>query len=169
MFEEILTECDKQDIKGGALYVTLEPCNKRRAFLDKNHKKMPKIPCAVRCVESGISDIYIGTYDPNQKVNWKGIEILETGSYIFTCSNGAITAENKNQEEIEAATLLKNYFDKKHYEVMQQDDNLLKYKIGNSINVNFFHPDLSIEIMNLNADFIGANSKQAFPYSRSFK
>jgi pyrimidine deaminase RibD-like protein len=161
LLEEMLTEIEREDLKGGSLYVTLEPCNKRGTYFDKDRLQKAKIPCAVRCIESGISKIFIGTYDPNN-VNWKGAEILRTGIYAFDCINGKITG--KDEKEKIAACLLQDYFIKNDYPVVESSKQYLKYNIGKPLDeVRFFHPDLSIEIMKLNKEFIGAHVAQAFP------
>jgi diaminohydroxyphosphoribosylaminopyrimidine deaminase / 5-amino-6-(5-phosphoribosylamino)uracil reductase len=55
-----------EPVEGATLYVTLEPCI--------HHGKTP--PCAPFIAEKGISMVFIGTSDPNPKVNGKGIEYL---------------------------------------------------------------------------------------------
>ena len=55
------------DLDGASVYSTLEPCSKR------NH---PKIPCAHHLVEAGVSEVYIGIYDPNPEINLEGWKIL---------------------------------------------------------------------------------------------
>ncbi len=53
--------------KGATLYVTLEPCC--------HHGKTP--PCTDAIIESGISEVVIGSDDPNPCVAGKGKQILE--------------------------------------------------------------------------------------------
>lgn len=65
----------KEDLKGAAIYVTLEPCC--------HYGKTP--PCTEIIIERGIKDVYIGSYDPNPKVNGGGIKALkEHGINIHT-------------------------------------------------------------------------------------
>ena len=57
-----------QDLSGATVYTTLEPCSSR------NH---PKVPCAVRLVERRVSEVVIGIYDPDPRVNRRGWKILD--------------------------------------------------------------------------------------------
>ncbi len=57
----------KEDLHGAAIYVTLEPCC--------HFGKTP--PCTQIIIESGITEVYIGSYDPNPKVNGGGIKQLK--------------------------------------------------------------------------------------------
>lgn len=52
--------------RGGALYVTLEPCN--------HHGRMP--PCTEAILRAGIRTVFVGVRDPNRAVTGKGIEKL---------------------------------------------------------------------------------------------
>jgi len=56
-----------QKIRGSTLYVNLEPCCHR-------DKRTP--PCTDSIIESGISKVFVGAYDPNPKVCGKGVSIL---------------------------------------------------------------------------------------------
>ena len=167
LFTDILTQNDKHQLEGGTLYVTLEPCNKRAFYIDNDGNEIPKIPCAVLCVMSGISNIYIGTYDPNKKVEWLGIEILKSGKYSFQKRGGKIFGTD--DKETISSNLLKKEFDKRGFIVVEDTETEMKYQIGNPVNVKFFHPDLSLEIMSLNKEFIGDKSELAFPLSRLLK
>ena len=55
-----------KDIHGATLYVTLEPCS--------TFGRTP--PCTSAIVESGISEVIVGTTDPNAKHAGKGFELL---------------------------------------------------------------------------------------------
>lgn len=57
---------DREILKGATLYVNLEPCC--------HFGKTP--PCVDKIIEAGISNIVVGTKDPNPLVNGKGIDIL---------------------------------------------------------------------------------------------
>jgi len=160
LFTEIFDDIDRQLVVGGTLYVTLEPCNKR-GINSKNGEA--KIPCAVRCVEAGISKIFIGTHDPDANVNWKGAKTLKTGCYEFELDKNRKPIGNEKEKL--AAELLMQYFIDKGYS-FTENENFKIFKIGNSVKVNFFHPDLSLEIMKLNKEFIGHRESQAFPTFR---
>lgn len=56
-----------RDVKGGTIYVNLEPCS--------HYGRTP--PCAKRIIEAGISKVVIGMVDPNPKVSGQGIKILK--------------------------------------------------------------------------------------------
>lgn len=60
----------KGDVRGGTLYVNLEPCC--------HHGKQP--PCVESIVEHGIKRVVLGTRDPNPLVSGKGVAYL--------CENG---------------------------------------------------------------------------------
>ncbi|HXH33896.1 MAG TPA: deaminase [Plantibacter sp.] len=54
-----------QDVRGATLYTTLEPCANSRT---------KRVPCAELIASAGISEVHIGTYDPNPQVyrlGWK--------------------------------------------------------------------------------------------------
>ncbi|MBR2548299.1 MAG: bifunctional diaminohydroxyphosphoribosylaminopyrimidine deaminase/5-amino-6-(5-phosphoribosylamino)uracil reductase RibD [Eubacterium sp.] len=55
-----------EDPKGSSIYVTLEPCC--------HHGKQP--PCTDALIEAGISEVFVGSPDPNPLVAGKGISIL---------------------------------------------------------------------------------------------
>ena len=57
----------KDDPKGGALYVNLEPCCHRG--------KTP--PCVDRIISSGIKKVFVSIKDPDLRVAGKGIRLLE--------------------------------------------------------------------------------------------
>lgn len=55
------------DLSGSVVYTTLEPCSRRNA---------PKIACAQRLIDQGVSAVYIGLYDPNPKIYREGWKML---------------------------------------------------------------------------------------------
>jgi diaminohydroxyphosphoribosylaminopyrimidine deaminase/5-amino-6-(5-phosphoribosylamino)uracil reductase len=52
---------------GAKLYVTLEPCS--------HYGRTP--PCVLKIIEEGITEVWVGTIDPNPLVAGKGIKILQ--------------------------------------------------------------------------------------------
>lgn len=56
----------KQDVKGGTLYVNLEPCS--------HYGRTP--PCAEAIIKAGISKVIVAMEDPNPKVSGRGIGML---------------------------------------------------------------------------------------------
>lgn len=56
-----------EDMTGADIYVTLEPCC--------HHGKQP--PCTDAIIDSGIKNVYVGSYDPNPLVAGKSAEILK--------------------------------------------------------------------------------------------
>lgn len=77
-----------EDVKGGKMYVTLEPCS--------HYGKTP--PCALAIVESGIKEVVIGMKDPNPLVAGRGIRILEEAGIKVTCE--VLEEEVKELNEI---------------------------------------------------------------------
>jgi len=167
LLKEILEENNAIDqLEGGELYVTLEPCNSRTFFClnprcDEKctHENVElKIPCAVRCLESGISKIYIGSIDSNKSVERKGEEILRTGCYFFKLKDGGFYSSQedvrKMEKEIRSQKLLELYFIAKGYKLEYSDPNEKIYRINNGIQVDYFPPDLIDEICELNGKFL---------------
>jgi len=56
-----------KNLDGASLYVTLEPCTRRRP---------PKKPCAEHVVASRIGRVFIGMTDPNPDICGRGIQYL---------------------------------------------------------------------------------------------
>lgn len=52
----VLMELADMNLSGAQVFTTLEPCSNR------NH---PKISCARRLTDAGVSEVWIGIYDPN--------------------------------------------------------------------------------------------------------
>lgn len=179
LFEEVITlSNDKVRLNGGTLYITLEPCNKRKFFCknpdcndDCAHgEKEPKIPCAVRCLESGIAKLYIGMYDTNKNIYFQGYSILKNGEYaIMLKDDGSIDSTEKDKQnarkEIESQHLMESYLKDKGYcckTISNEKSKQRVYKISNGINVKFFDEDLLREICELNKDFLMAQNYKIF-------
>ena len=63
-----------EDPSGSSVYVTLEPCC--------HHGKQP--PCTDALIEAGVSEVIVGSPDPNPLVAGKGIEILRKAGINVT-------------------------------------------------------------------------------------
>lgn len=135
-------------LKGGTLYVTLEPCNKRGATGEGSERRA-KTPCAVRCVEAGFTHYYIGSFDYNKSIRGNGIEVLKFGIYEFKLENGDYAGEDATT----GSALLEQYFQEKGYPLIEETQEYRKYEIGKPASVSFFDADLMLGIYNLNAEF----------------
>ena len=63
------------DLRGAMIYVTLEPCS--------HYGKQP--PCALALIEEGISEVVVGSDDPNPLVSGRGYAMLrEKGIRVVT-------------------------------------------------------------------------------------
>lgn len=62
-----LQGADAKTVRGSVVYTTLEPCSRRN---------LPKIPCAQRLIDAGVSTVFIGLYDPNPKIYREGWKML---------------------------------------------------------------------------------------------
>lgn len=82
-----LTSCT-QSVKGATMYVTLEPCC--------HYGKTP--PCTEAIIESSISKVIIGTLDPNEKVQGKGVDILRNSGVEVVV--GVLKDECKRLNEV---------------------------------------------------------------------
>lgn len=76
------------DVKGGTMYVTLEPCS--------HYGKTP--PCAKAIVEKGIKKVVIGLTDPNPLVSGNGIKILKENRIEVV--TGILEEEGKKLNEV---------------------------------------------------------------------
>ena len=63
-----------EDPQGSTIYVTLEPCC--------HHGKQP--PCTDALIEAGVSEVVIGSADPNPLVAGKGVELLKAAGIKVT-------------------------------------------------------------------------------------
>jgi len=78
----------RQDVKGGTLYVNLEPCS--------HYGRTP--PCAEAVIKAGISKVVMAMEDPNPKVCGKGVEMLKNAG-IETVT-GVLEGEARRLNEI---------------------------------------------------------------------
>ena len=156
LFEEIFTAEDKAKIQGGTLYVTLEPCN-QRYFTSGDEAK---IPCAVRCVMAGIERIFIGTRDPDESVNWGGATTLDTGSYAFDVNADGVSLY-MNSKKGKALSLLMKVFDDRGFSWELKDGKKI-YDLQHKVITRFFHPDLALEVMLLNREFLQGKEGRSF-------
>lgn len=162
LFVHVVKEENMHLLEGGTLYVTLEPCNKRNPIgIGEGEEGQPKIPCAVRCVEAGLANIYLGSFDYHERVLGKGREILETGTYRFKLINGKHVGQN--DKEIRGAELLEKYFaEKKKHPLLSSSDDHRTYRIGKPANVYLFDEELRYEVYNLNSEFQRKHKPEAF-------
>ena len=175
LLEEIILPDDIVRLKGGTLYVTLEPCNKRDYFINKDGEEEPYIPCAVRCLESGISKIYIGIYDTNKNVHFRGIRMLREGKYRFRLKeDGSIDSAEKNKEdvidEIKSQELMEQYLKnnlknkknkkRENYIDSEEENEEGKQRVYTirdpGIELDYFDTDLMKEIYEINKEFLDA-------------
>jgi pyrimidine deaminase RibD-like protein len=167
ILEEIIEKKTNSELlRRGSLYVTLEPCNMRTYYcLNPNcntkcdHSEVElKIPCAVRCLESGVVRVFIGSVDTNKSVERKGEEILRTGRYKFNLLKGNFTSEKReakeNHRDVRSQKLLEQYFVDKGYELEISDSTQRVYRINDGVDVIYFPPDLVEEICELNGTFL---------------
>jgi pyrimidine deaminase RibD-like protein len=157
LFESVFEEEDWFKIKGGTVFVTLEPCHKRGIDSETGN---PKIPCAVRCLESGIDTIYIAHHDPDESVKGHGIKTLETGQYTFKKDYGILSANGF--PDLHSALRLQKYFEDKGYRKVLDDDNKIAYQVGKPVNVKLFHTDIALQIMKINKSFLKNKFPEAF-------
>ena len=61
---------DQQQLDGSVLFATLEPCA-------PGSRAHPKLSCAEHIVNARIKRVWVGTTDPDPKVDRKGIKFLQ--------------------------------------------------------------------------------------------
>lgn len=140
-------------LKGGTLFVTLEPCNGRKhhAHSSSADTAVTKLPCAVRCLEAGFDTIYIGSFDLNPTVFREGYKILKTGEYRFPLVKGEHVGSDL--AEIEGRRKLEEYFRAKGYPVLDEDEGSRTYRIGPGVDVRLFDRELMRRIYDINSHF----------------
>jgi diaminohydroxyphosphoribosylaminopyrimidine deaminase/5-amino-6-(5-phosphoribosylamino)uracil reductase len=80
----LLKDLEDEDLRGAVVFTTLEPCSRR------NH---PKLSCAQRLVEAGVSTVWIGMYDPNPKIYREGWRILRDAGVTLRDFEADLRAE----------------------------------------------------------------------------
>jgi len=60
---------DAELLRGATVVTTLEPCTER------NH---PKVPCATRLIDAGVSIVYVGMLDPDARIREQGWSALRS-------------------------------------------------------------------------------------------
>lgn len=89
---EALSKLTPEEIKGGTLYVTLEPC----AHLGRTP------PCTNFLIKKGIKNMVIAMIDPHPKVNKKGLKMLKNAGIKIRTGLLKTLAEKMNETYIHA-------------------------------------------------------------------
>lgn len=76
-----------RDVRGGTVYVTLEPC--------AHHGRTP--PCANALIDAGVSRVVVALEDPNPQVGGKGLQLLRDAG--ITVEVGALEEQAKRLNE----------------------------------------------------------------------
>lgn len=70
----VASVADPAELRGATAYVTLEPCS--------HYGKTP--PCAKLLIDKGVGRVVIGSGDPNEKVNGRGVRMLREAGIEVT-------------------------------------------------------------------------------------
>jgi diaminohydroxyphosphoribosylaminopyrimidine deaminase/5-amino-6-(5-phosphoribosylamino)uracil reductase len=79
---EALAACRGADVRGGTLYVSLEPCC--------HHGRTP--PCTDAILEAGLARVVVGSDDPTEKAAGRGLGILRDEGVEVTVAGGELAA-----------------------------------------------------------------------------
>jgi pyrimidine deaminase RibD-like protein len=149
LFENKIGGKKKALFKGGELYVTLEPCNKRGPT-EKDGVRREKKPCALRCLEMGFKKVYLASLDYNPEIEGDGIQIITTGQYSFDLKNGRHTGST---ERVENSIYLEKGF-RNDYPLVSDSNSKRVYEIvKGGLEFALFDPDLLREAYDLNEMF----------------
>ena len=88
--EAIALEAAGERARGATLYVTLEPCI--------HTGRTP--PCADAVVAAGISRVVVGTPDPYEKVDGRGLERLREAGIEVEVAEGELARQVRRQNEV---------------------------------------------------------------------
>jgi pyrimidine deaminase RibD-like protein len=80
----------RKSVVDAAVYTTLEPCTTR------NH---PKVPCAFRLAERGVTRVVIGMLDPNQNICGRGVRHLRKAGIATELFPAELMAEVEAQNQ----------------------------------------------------------------------
>lgn len=122
------------DVNGKILFATLEPCTSR---------KHPKVSCADRIINAGISKVYVGMPDPNPEIHGKGISHLFNNGvdvdFFFRDLADIVMAENREFSEY----FLKNNAEMRLEATAQEDSpSAFENTLVTSAELADFSPDL---------------------------
>lgn len=84
-----------ENTQGATLYVTLEPCS----FWTRPDGTS-RIPCAYRCIEAGIAQVFAALEDPDARVEGQGFAQLRAAGVAVTAGMCAAEAREQNKAYI---------------------------------------------------------------------